>query len=835
MKKLRVLALALSFFMVLSTSSCLSWEDKKEGNGNPKNEAQEKEESSAENGKKKQSDDAVLEMALANAGDVVSEKTPYFSATPVRIYEAKEGESFYTQGSIVTEQGIYMMLSISNDTELNKFYEEVADKEWTTELEEMYREADRKYRRTELFILDIDGQLKTSVDISSMITEEIEYIETVRATSSGELFLLGSGKYDEKTGMSPRYVIKLDADGNQVGDPILLVPEKVKAGETKHYNYVTWDNHDNFIVSGYMYPENGGEGKGFIDILDPDGKLLFTLEDESGKGQDGWQFNDIIFADKDKVYTAISYFNNTGDTLAEIDFAGKKLGEEIKVDMYLWQATVKDGKIYASDTSGLQCFNFEDQSTESIFYWKDLDLNISGDSATISVISEDTMFLTYDNYNRKTGTPNMEWYILKRDAVNPNAGKKIIQIGGYYIGSSSPILEVIESFNKKNPDYRVEVMDYAFINEMKSKTDYEEIEKTMNMMILSGEIPDILIGNSYNLNFPLYASKDLFVDLNTFIANDDSFHKEDFVDLIFSLPAIDDKLYYTFTSFSIDGLMTSKSVLNGKTGWTLTELEALIDSSGAAETIFAETSHSRLVYQFINPALSSIVDMTSKKANFGSDYFKQILNFCKKYGVEDAMMDEKQQIMMASGMMVWTDPMLQIKNGEIPFLFDNCYSAQRWKTNWNTGGSDITFTGIPGENENHIICTPDTFVAIAKDRQNQDVAWELVKALFDLETQKDTYYGFPVLLEALDQLLEEQKKPETDSYLAKLPEYAPLSDEGAKELREIVQKATKMSTYNTQIIDIIVEESEAFFADQKDIDATVKVIQGRVTTYLNQL
>lgn len=835
MKKIKVLALTLSFVMMLSTSSCLSWDDNKESSETQKREEEKKEDEDDNSSSKEEKEGiGIPQMVLASDGDVVSENTPYFSATPISIYEPQPGESFYIQSSAATEDRIYVLITISNDEEINAFFEQIADKGWTPEMEEMYIEMDRQYRRTELFILDTEGQVKTSINLRSIMPEEMQYVDVVRATEDGKLFIVGDGIYDEETYTSQKIIIKMDEDGNLDGEPIIITPESEKAGMTKNYNSLTWDNSDNLFATGYQYPENGGEGKGFIDVLDPQGKLLFTLEDKSSDWEKGWQFADAIFVDKDTVYTAINHFNDTGNALAVIDMNEQELGEEIRVDISnFWQATIKDRKIYSADSSGLLSFNFENKKTEPIFFWKDLDDVFSSNLSTPLVLSNDIVFLSVDSFDQKTGESKPSWYLLKREKTNPNAGKKIIQLGGYYIGSDPNLVESIKKFNLSNKDYRAEILDYALINEIKEKTDYEEMEKAINMMILSGEIPDILIGSPYNTNFPLCASKDLFADLNTFIEKDDSFRKEDYVDLMFTLPSIDDKLYYTFASFHLEGLIAKKDILEGKTGWTLDELESLIDSSGKEQTIFEETSYSSLMYRLLMPSLSSIVDVVSKKADFDSDYFKKILKFCEKYGIPEAQIENRR---MTAGMAMqeWVDPMEQIRDEKIPFSFSSAYSMEEWKRNWNLAGSDITVVGIPGENENNIICYPENFIAISKDRQNQDIAWEIVKDLLSLDGQKEAY-SFPVLNEAFELLVAENQKPETDSYLAGMQEYAPLSDAGAQELREIIQRTTKLSTYDAQILNIIVEESEAFFAGQKDIDATVHVIQNRVMTYLNQL
>ena len=825
MKKFRYLTLALSFLLLLS-SSCQSKKDTKEADGTQPQSG----EITLQENKTNGGVDAP-QMVIAREGETISAGTPYFSASQVNVYEPKSGESIQRQECAVTEQGIYILLSIYNNEVMNTFYEQAEAENWLPEEEEKrLMDAEKESFRTELFILDAEGQLKTSINMSSIMPDKVAYIGGIRTAGNGELFLIGSGIYNEQMDSQDSMIIKIDEDGNPTGEVITIGSQEGAQQEIKNYYNFVRDSKGNFFAYGYVYTKNEGVGRNFIDVMNSDGELLFSFNNENNSTGNNSQFGENFLGGKDTVYTSINY-----NTLVPLDVDEQKIGEEIKVDIYLDRATVKEQKIYSCDSGGMYSFDLENRQKEALFLWKDLDVDIPEYYGTPYVISDDKIFLMIDSYDWTTGNPILAFYLLTREESNPNAGKTIIQVGGYQI-TDPTLSKIIRNFNLQHDDCRIEMLDYFYSDGIQSEMDdFTNLQSELNMKFLSGEIPDVLIGRPIFINFPLYASKNLFADLNTFIANDDSFQKEKYLDIMFTLPTKEDKLYYTFTSFSVDGVLTKKSTLNGKNGWTLSEMETILSSSPDGRAFFTNSSQSEILHWLLGPSFSSIVDVPSRTSNLNSDYFKGILNLCKKYGLSQAEWDSKMQMMEMSPQ-EWVSPPQQIKNGEISFAVVSYSAVEHWKSVWNMSGTDITLVGFPGESDSNIVCDPYEFVAISAERKNQDIAWEFVKELFSLDGQENVYYGFPVLHEALEIAIEKEQKPDADIDLNEIPELTPLSSEGAEELRKFVQSPTIISSAaDSQIRDIIMQESEAFFAGQKDIDETVRVIQERVTTYLNQL
>ena len=817
MKTRKILALTLAAAALLTTASCNLFPGSSNGNGNGN-----------ENRNNSQGANGNAKTELTTEGATVSENTVYFEATLIDLYTPKEGESMYVQGTTTTADGVYILTSITNNKAMTEFYDSIAKREWTPEVEEEHNKMQRLHNRVELFFLNGDGQVQRSINLNEGLPEYIMRVGNIQSSADGGLFITATGPYDSQEGIEPMYILRLNADGKYEGEPTELIPHKENSSDNKYYQTVTLSNDGYIFASGSTYSETSYGN--IIDVFDPDGEFLFTLQDDT-QSEKGWSFNQNLFADNDIIYTTITSYEDWTSYLVPIDVVGKKLGEKIKMGVEPYGASFRDGVIYSSSTHGLQSFDIKTMKSSNLFLWKDQDAEITAGSARAVVLSEDSVFAVSDVYSRNEY--RTEFYMLKRAESNPNAGKKIIQIGGF--GIDDALSEVIRNFNKNNKEYRAEVLDYYELEDIKNipEDEYEQKRKAINMMILSGDIPDILIGNYWSCNFPLYASKDLFADLNEYMDKDPEFNKSDYTDLIFTLPAMGDKLFYTFTSYNIRGILTKKETLEGKDGWTLDELAALCDTASSSRNVMAKESYSSMLYYFMTPSLSYLVDSVNHTANFNSDSFKKILTFCKNYGVSDKEMEAEYRSMEESGM--WRSPVENIRDGTtlISVTDGYLYSVDSWKQNWNYAGGGLTLTGFPTEESSTLLCSAGNYVAISKSRGNQDIAWELVKALFS--TTSAYAWDLPISNSAMEKLIQEQMAPITDPYMLEYPEYAPLTQEGADEFRNILANVSGLEDYDATIMEIIEEESKAFFEGQKSVEDTVRIIQDRVTTHLNQM
>ncbi|MDO3678248.1 extracellular solute-binding protein [Paenibacillus ehimensis] len=124
-------------------------------------------------------------------------------------------------------------------------------------------------------------------------------------------------------------------------------------------------------------------------------------------------------------------------------------------------------------------------------------------------------------------------------------------------------------------------------------------------------------------------------------------------------------------------------------------------------------------------------------------------------------------------------------------------------------------------------------------------AWDFIKFLLSEEMQEltntqdrdESYLGFPmnkaVLERQLNRLQQDGKfEAEVESQKFKTIK---VSEADIQVLKQTISSANKLrSKKSSKIEDVITEESKAFFTGQKTAEAVAKLIQNKVTTYLNE-
>ena len=101
----------------------------------------------------------------------------------------------------------------------------------------------------------------------------------------------------------------------------------------------------------------------------------------------------------------------------------------------------------------------------------------------------------------------------------------------------------------------------------------------LNTRIISGDMPDIL--DMSNLSVQIYQSKGLLEDLYPYMEHDPEIRKEDYFENVFEAISLDGKLPYLTDGAAISTMLASEDIVAGNDGWTIQELEKVLDTYGA--------------------------------------------------------------------------------------------------------------------------------------------------------------------------------------------------------------------------------------------------------------
>lgn len=572
-------------------------------------------------------------------------------------------------------------------------------------------------------------------------------------------------------------------------------------------------------------------------FLDDGFKLIREVPIEEGK-----DFSSV-YRLRDGSYVAYTWGEN-GDKYVRIDLNTLQFGDEISIPTGNYYYNLMQGTpqydFLVSDSNQIYGFNIGDAELTPLMNFINSDLSIMNFS-TIDGLEDGSFIGSYndwlfDDYNYK---------ICKYTKVDPAdvIEKEVVTLGCLWMDSN--LRKQIISFNKSNDKYRITIKDYSvYSNEENWSGDIEK----MNSDIASGQSPDIVIASNSSV-IRSYVSKGLFMDLNKFLEDDEDLKRDDFLPNILDVCSYNGKLYMLAPSFGVQTLVGKTSLLNGMTGWTIDEMKNYAASLPEGKQMFFGMTRESFLSSVLNVNSDQFIDMAAGKCYFDSPEFIGLLEYTKTLEAESDNFYNNLD---------YSDYETAYRDGRI--ILNTAYLSNLSSIQYTekvTFGEDVTYIGYPCEDRNGASISFDMLIAISSKCASSEGAWEFVKRFFSDEYQSNGY-GNSTLLAYLDKQCEEAIRPIENEYDSEMPmpgvryavdgpyranlyyiggEYVtvdPLTEADAERYKKLVMSANKIASYYADIEKIITEEVEAFYAGQKPAADVAKIIQSRVTIYINE-
>ena len=162
-------------------------------------------------------------------------------------------------------------------------------------------------------------------------------------------------------------------------------------------------------------------------------------------------------------------------------------------------------------------------------------------------------------------------------------------------------------------------------------------------------------------------------------------------------------------------------------------------------------------------------------------------------------------------------------------------------------GEELTFVGYPVENgSGTAVGFSNEQLAITQYSENKNGAWDFIKYYL---LSGNSGEGFPVIQSAFDEKMKAEQEAQfmtaEDGTVAEMPsktysdqdayiEVYAASEEDCGIIRELLIQADTFYEYNTDIMNIINEEAQAFFGGIKTLEEVTETIQNRVELYLKE-
>ena len=623
-----------------------------------------------------------------------------------------------------------------------------------------------------------------------------------------------------------------------------------------------WDLKGNIIWETPIELNSDDGSWSYINTMAilPSGKVAVLINgDKNGiieVSSDGRASDLKVVEDLEKFFTNSSYTATTSDgrllvsyynddwtemSVAFYDFQKGSMSESFPVPATMTYNGLSNLSVDEQDdllyTNGQGVFKYHigDKEPKQLMSFVNSDLNISYLDAFLYL--DDSRFVgVYSVYDDVTYKRTLEGGIFTK--VNPEdiPDKEVITLGGNYV--SNDVKKRVIAYNKSSQTHRIVIKEYSQYN---TNEDYKAGVNQLNNDIIAGNMPDILIVDSYNMSLENYVSKGLLADIGELMANDSELSGNKYMENVFEACKVNGKLYEVIPSFYISSYMGKASLIGERENWTMEDAQAVLAKMPEGASLFGDMTRDSFFNIVIEMCGRDFVDVSTGKCNFNSEEFIALMEFAKTLPQElgDDYYGENWYANYES------------QYRENRTLLANCYLSSMENMVYSINGSfgeDVSFVGMPtSSGQGSILYTPNTYAISAKSG-NIDIAWEFVRYYLTDEYQNTLEWQLPISKERFDEVAQKatRKPVYTDENGNEVEEdytywindesvvLDPLTQDQVNYITEFVSSVTTRAYYNEDISNIISEEMEAFYQDQKSAKDVAGIIQSRVQLFVNE-
>ncbi len=682
-----------------------------------------------------------------------------------------------------------------------------------------------------------EGQLLGTVPLDAvpgLMTDPAEpstaYLDGVFAGPSGSLLVTATDYSDPMK--SVRNLYQMDSTG-QVQKTLLLFEAKNDGSTVEYLNNIqaTPDGHLLLVYNNS------------IRLIDFDGnkKGEYKLD-----GQNVYVSSTLFL--KNGHY-GVSYYTQEGSMVSqEVDLATGTKVADLALPPQLFNTTPiygSDGSYYLNGYQYLSRYDEAAGKVVKLLSWLDLDVNRNNLSYLWVAAPDGSFYFGETIYPDNGGMPyngevpqNPVFKLLKltKSADQSAVEKTNVSIGAFWINEG--LRKAIIEYRKVRPDVRFTVVDYNENIDYSKPTAYEDAITKINADILAGKMPDILMTGQ--LPWQQYASKGLLVDLGEQMAKDKEFDSSLFLENVFRASSINGKLYTLTNAVGLTGIMSSRSLVGDRTGWTVQEFQSFVEQQPDPSTLFYQMPGDGILNMLLMGNLNAYIDTEKGLANFDSPDFIQLLEFAKKYGIDPNQYQDG-----------WVEPMPVDGETSGPALQMVWMSRFEDYSSYNqTFKGEAVMLGLPSQQRSGPMLNAYSALAMAATSKNQDIIWDFFKFYLSEALQDQVianYEGFPIRKSSLAkagakaiadtaQYGQEQPFPEGDVKSSDMGWWygAKVTQADVDAVTAILSQADTVYAYDEKAYQLISEETQGFFAGNKSAAETAAAIQSRMRAYVGE-
>ncbi len=651
-------------------------------------------------------------------------------------------------------------------------------------------------------------------------------------------FTIYNQKIDEKKEGpdSYYYLYKVNSDGTDVNKITLpakcvnnchqaIVNEMLYCVEPNSNTEYIIDINNGNILSEVQPAETT---IGFYSL--DDGYLKITTENvfcynkeglESGIIDLGGMCNISSFYQSDNKYYVIED-NYNRKVFYELNFTNGRLMKVFEIDaMELYSFEISDD-VFFSD-KGVYYIDINSSLLIPVTEWNYVDVKpaYKTTSYELNISYGDHRFGKVYVYTDN----EIEIVIFNNIPSDIYSNRKTITIGGYGVNSSLAVKWAVYKFNTSQKEYRIYTDDYwseySYSTGLEAQAQIVKLIKFFN----EGNAPDIYYGTNFDYRYMYNAG--LVVDMLPIIEKDSSFTLDDLVPSIKDTITREGNCYQIFSAFYFDGDFGRKSVF-GNIDITYSEVDSIAQSNDIS--VRGDMPAAEFADQILRYSLGDLIENSSDNHIVSTEELKDIVEYSVRNGIPYGSYSNN----IANFDTVHDGTCLTCRRTYLGNLYDLASIESRLN-------DSFVYLGFPSIYGSVHAAQPDGLVAISSDTNCQDACWQFIKYMLSDEVQKiEIGQGNnPVINRVFEDFcqyaMDPNLVPETEVIWSSIVNKKKAVPEWIiEDYISMVFSIDIVISYDWGVYNIICDEINSYYLQDKSIDAIAESLQSRLDLYVSE-
>lgn len=476
------------------------------------------------------------------------------------------------------------------------------------------------------------------------------------------------------------------------------------------------------------------------------------------------------------------------------------------------------GDFLCTKNESLWEVSFNETESVELLNWLEAGVDWNRGIVALQAVDEDTIVAVVNKADGNDGS--MFWVTIKQG----NADKISQSITVASLTASYDLQGQIAYFNRENDIYVVKLKEYC--EDIYDKVACEEALKLLNEDIKNAMAGDILDLESLQGLACQREYQEELENLYSWILTDEQTKDLDFLPNLLKANEIDGALYSLIPSVQMETMLARTALVGKKYSLSLGEANQILNSNVGME-LSPNLSREDFLYEMYRYNEDTWVNFSEKSCQFDSDSFEEYLEYANTLPTQmnsENLTDNN-----------WN----KIYRGEAllaPVVVSTTL-LENYQVMEATIGKETSAVGFVTEQGNGSLFVPRIFLGMLADSQQKAGAWEFLKSFLSEEYQNNLINELPVLESAVEKWLDraaeensgEERRAGTADYEVI---YGSISEAQLEEIQKLIYAVDKIDNMDSNIYQIILEESADYFAEICTVKETCKAIQSRAERYL---